>query len=140
MQGLIFIIGIAMALIMVPSQTATFETISSHDTASASSLYSTMRQFASAAGVALLSTVLATRINANISTLDAAATPIAHAEAMFSGYEQTFIVSAVIALLGITVVFAFRKATGTDSPSSPSSQAHGADPEIAGQPAMSMAH
>lgn len=139
-RGLLFIVGIAMALIMVPSQTATFETISSHDTASASSLYSTMRQFASAASVALLSTVLATRINANISSLDAAATPIAHAEAMFSGYEQTFIVSAVIALLGIAVVFAFRKSTGTDSPSSPSSQAHGADPEIAGQPAMSLAH
>ncbi|MGI8403286.1 MAG: hypothetical protein ACR2OE_00700 [Thermomicrobiales bacterium] len=90
LQGLIFIIGIAMALIMVLSQTATFETISSHDTASASSLYSTMRQFASAAGVALLSTVLATRINANISNLDAAATPITHAEAMFSGYAGTW--------------------------------------------------
>jgi len=111
-RGLLLVVGMAMALIMVPSQTATFETITVHDTARASSLFSTMRQFASAAGVAAISTVLATRVSANVDVLGSAASPLAQAQAAFAGYEETFLVSAAVALLGIAIVFAFRKDSG----------------------------
>src|SRR5690606_22852712 len=86
-RALLLVVGMSMALIMVPSQTATFETITHHDTAKASSLFSTMRQFASAAGVAIISTVLSTRINANMNGLDPLATPEDMTQAAFSGYE-----------------------------------------------------
>jgi type IV secretory pathway VirB2 component (pilin) len=97
---------------MVPSQTATFEHVSIADTAKASSLFSTMRQFASAAGVALISTMLSTRINANVDALDASATPLQQLEAAFTGYDETFLASAAVAVLGIALVFVYRKDSG----------------------------
>ncbi len=106
-RGLLFVVGIAMALIMVPSQTATFESISHQDTAKASSLFSTMRQFASAAGVAVMSTVLATRISANLD-----AEPVDAVKAAFTGYDETCLVSAAVSLVGIVLVLVYRKGTG----------------------------
>lgn len=111
-RGLLLVVGMAMALTMVPSQTATFEHISMHDTAKASSLFSTMRQFASAAGVALISTLLTTRINANVGELGTDATPIDQVQAAFNGYDETFLASAAVAVLGIALVFVFRKDSG----------------------------
>jgi EmrB/QacA subfamily drug resistance transporter len=111
-RALLLVVGVAMALIMVPSQTATFETITHHDTAKASSLFSTMRQFASAAGVAIISTVLSTRINSNLDGLDPQATGADMLQAAFTGYEQTFVVSAVLAVIGIALVLVFRKDSG----------------------------
>ena len=112
-RALLLVVGVSMALIMVPSQTATFESISMQDTAKASSLFSTMRQFASAAGVAVISTVLASRISTHVDALDQTATPYDQVLATFSGYEDTFLVSAALALVGIAVVFVYRKNTGT---------------------------
>lgn len=132
-RGLLFVVGVGMALIMVPSQTATFESISHQDTANASSLYSTMRQFASAAGVALIATLLATRVNANVSSLDAAASPLAQAQAVFSGYDETFIVSGFVSLLGLLVVFAFRKTSGMTTPPTADIER-----DVSSQPAMAM--
>jgi EmrB/QacA subfamily drug resistance transporter len=111
-RALLLVVGVAMALIMVPSQTATFESISHQDTAKASSLFSTMRQFASAAGVAVMSTVLSTRINANQNALDASASRLDQARAAFTGYEETFLVSAALALVGIALVLVYRKDSG----------------------------
>lgn len=111
-RALLLVVGMSMALIMVPSQTATFETITHQDTAKASSLFSTMRQFASAAGVAIISTVLTARINANMGALDAGATPADMTQAAFTGYEQTFLVSAAVALVGIALVLVYRKDSG----------------------------
>jgi EmrB/QacA subfamily drug resistance transporter len=111
-RALLLVVGVAMALIMVPSQTATFETITHHDTAKASSLFSTMRQFASAAGVAIISTVLSTRINSNLDGLDPQASAADMMQAAFTGYEQTFVVSAVLAVIGIALVLVFRKDSG----------------------------
>lgn len=112
-RGLLFVVGVGMALTSVPSQTATMETITFEDTAAASSLISTMRQFASAAGVAVISTVLIGRINAQVGKLDmASATPESALLAQFTGYHHTFIISAIIALLGAVLVVMFRKDSG----------------------------
>jgi len=98
---------------MVPSQTATFETISFADTANASSVISTMRQFASAAGVAVMSTILTSRINGQMAQLDpATASPEAMLEAAFTGYDQTFVISALVSVLGIFLVTMYRKNSG----------------------------
>lgn len=116
-RALLFVVGVAMALIMVPSQTATFETITFADTANASSLISTMRQFASAAGVAVMSTILTGRINAQMGKLDlTSASPDALLDAAFKGYDQTFLISAGISVVGIFLVAMYRKNSGKVMP------------------------
>lgn len=112
-RGLLFVVGVGMSLTAVPSQTATMETITFEDTAAASSLISTMRQFASAAGVAIISTILIGRINAQVGQLDmTSATPDALLNASFTGYHHTFIISGCIAILGVFLVVMFRKDSG----------------------------
>jgi MFS family permease len=53
-----FLLGMTMAQIFVPTQAATFAKISPADTGRASTLFNTGRQLGSAVGVAVLSTVL----------------------------------------------------------------------------------
>lgn len=112
-RGLLFVVGVGMALTSVPSQAATMETITFEDTAAASSLISTMRQFASAAGVAVISTILIGRINAQTAQVDlATATPDPFLHAAFTGYHHTFIISGCMAILGAFLVVMFRKNSG----------------------------
>ena len=58
MRGILFLLGLMIAQIMVPSQAASFARISPADTGRASTLFNTGRQVGSAIGVAVLSTVL----------------------------------------------------------------------------------
>jgi len=104
----LFLMGIGMGLTVVPSQAATFETISGPDTANASALFSTTRQIASAAGVALMSTVLSHRLDSQLAGVsDATADALKHAA--FNGYQETFMVSLAFAVIGIAFAFVFRK-------------------------------
>jgi EmrB/QacA subfamily drug resistance transporter len=57
-RGIMFLLGVTMAQIFVPTQAATFARISPADTGRASTLFNTGRQVGSAVGVAVLSTVL----------------------------------------------------------------------------------
>jgi MFS family permease len=57
-RGLMFVLGFAMAQMMVPNQAASFAMISPESMGRASTFFNTMRQVGSATGVAILSTVL----------------------------------------------------------------------------------
>jgi EmrB/QacA subfamily drug resistance transporter len=57
-RGIMFLLGLTMAQIFVPTQAASFAKISPADTGRASTLFNTGRQLGSAIGVAILSTVL----------------------------------------------------------------------------------
>jgi EmrB/QacA subfamily drug resistance transporter len=57
-RGIMFLLGLMVAQIFVPSQAASFARISPADTGRASTLFNTGRQVGSAIGVAILSTVL----------------------------------------------------------------------------------
>jgi EmrB/QacA subfamily drug resistance transporter len=59
-RALMFLVGAAMAYVILPQQAATFATISAADTGRASAIYNTQRQTAAALGVAILATVLTT--------------------------------------------------------------------------------
>ncbi|MFE3193836.1 MDR family MFS transporter [Nocardia sp. NPDC059240] len=85
---IMFGIGTAMGLNMIPLQASTFATISAEATARASSLFSTSRQIASAAGVAVVASLLSAQ-GANL-----------------AGFHHTFLVTAGIAVIGI--LFAWR--------------------------------
>ncbi|BCL79777.1 MFS transporter [Ktedonobacteria bacterium brp13] len=58
MRIMIFFIGVGMANIFLPAQTAAFANISSQATGQASALYNTQRQVGAALGVAILSSVI----------------------------------------------------------------------------------
>jgi EmrB/QacA subfamily drug resistance transporter len=57
-RAFVFVLGLAMAQVMVPNQAASFAMISPTSMGRASTFFNTMRQVGSAVGVALLSTVL----------------------------------------------------------------------------------
>lgn len=59
---LMYLLGTSYSFLIIPTQAASFATISSADTGRASALYNTQRQVAQALGVALLATVLATSL------------------------------------------------------------------------------
>ena len=54
-----FLVGLAMAHVFVPAQAAAFARISQADTARGSTIFNALRQLGGAAGVAILSSVLA---------------------------------------------------------------------------------
>jgi EmrB/QacA subfamily drug resistance transporter len=92
---LIFIFGAGVSGIFMPSQAASFATISHERTGGASTLYNAQRQLGGAVGVAVLTTVLIAvnplhRVNGHVSV---------HIVA----YHAGFYVAAAIALLGAVV-------------------------------------
>jgi EmrB/QacA subfamily drug resistance transporter len=90
---LMFVLGLAMAQVMVPNQAASFAMITPESMGRASTFFNTMRQVGSAVGVALLSTVL---IGATTSrTGSASAQPDMHA------YHLAFLTAAIFALVAV---------------------------------------
>ncbi|MEY2453149.1 MAG: hypothetical protein QOD92_2723 [Acidimicrobiaceae bacterium] len=93
---IMFVRGICMAFAFVPMQAATYANIAPVDTGRASAIYSTQRQVAAALGVALLGTVLISRVNAaNAGVTD----PQALARGALSGYHVAFLVGTVLVAL-----------------------------------------
>jgi EmrB/QacA subfamily drug resistance transporter len=90
---LMFVLGLAMAQVMVPNQAASFAMITPESMGRASTFFNTMRQVGSAVGVAVLSTVL---IGATTSrTGSASAQPDMHA------YHLAFLTAAIFALVAV---------------------------------------
>lgn len=109
-----FIIGVGMAYVFLPAQAAGFATISSADTGRASTLYTVQRRLGSAAGVAVLSTVLA---SFGSSTASAAGIP----QPNLTAYQIAFIASALLAVIaaGFALIVPDRDAVETMQPSGP---------------------
>lgn len=102
MRLLMFTMGLSMAQVFIPTQAASFATISHADTGQASSLFNSQRQLGSALGVAILTTVLALvgteRVVAGHPVPDLAA------------YHLAFAVAAGLALVGSAVALTIRDA------------------------------
>jgi EmrB/QacA subfamily drug resistance transporter len=83
--------GMSIGMVFVSIQTAVYATISNADTGRATSVFSTQRQFAFAAGVALGATVIASRIEA----LGGESAPAAD---LLGAYRWAFIAMALVML------------------------------------------
>jgi sugar phosphate permease len=92
-RGLMFLLGLAMAQVMVPNQAASFAMISHESMGRASTFFNTMRQVGSAVGVAVLSTVL-------IGVGSAQAAGTAGAAPDLAAYHFAFLTAAFFALAG----------------------------------------
>ncbi|MHB8574522.1 MAG: DHA2 family efflux MFS transporter permease subunit [Dehalococcoidia bacterium] len=89
--------GWGFAFVLIPSQTATFATIKSQDTGRASAAFSSIRQVAGSLGVALIGTVLASRLGHYSAQLG---NPRTQHGAVFA-FHEAFFVAALLAGLGI---------------------------------------
>ena len=87
--------GWSFALVLIPIQTATYTTIRPHEMGRASAIFNANRQVAASFGVALLATVLTTRLSAHNSVLGDQSTNA------LSAFHEAFVVAAVLSLLGM---------------------------------------
>ena len=98
-----FIRGMSFGLLLVPMQAATFATIRTEDMGRASSIYSSARQVAMSFGVALLATVLSSRLSHHGSSLGDPATAVEAVRA----FHDAFIAAAVLSLVGAGMAWLF---------------------------------
>jgi EmrB/QacA subfamily drug resistance transporter len=108
---LMFGTGAGMAYVFLPVGVAAFATITSADTGRASVLFNAQNQLGGAAGVALVSGILAA---------------VGVAQSQFAGYYATFVAAAALALIGALIAFTLR-----DKEAAASMQANAASGEAA---------
>lgn len=103
--------GWAFALTLIPLQTATFATISAEDTGRASAIFSSLRQVAASLGVALLATVLTTRLDAHDAQLYNPATR----DGALLAFHDAFFVAGLLGVVGFfaAMLISDREAAGT---------------------------
>ncbi|MPZ22670.1 MAG: DHA2 family efflux MFS transporter permease subunit [Dehalococcoidia bacterium] len=89
--------GCGFGLCLVALQAATFATISSRDTGRATAVYATGRQVAASVGVAILATVLASRLGAHGAELGDALTSAGATQA----FQEAFFAASLVALVGL---------------------------------------
>lgn len=106
-RSLMFARGLAIACVFIPVQAAAFARIEPARSGRASSLFQVQRQTAAAVGVAVLATVLASRLTANT---PAGATPGQLAQAYTSAFHESIAVAAVLAFLGVLAALFLRDA------------------------------
>ena len=104
--AIMFVRGIAMAFTFIPLQAATFATISSERTGRASSLFNTNRQVGASFGVAILATVLTSRVHAHVG--DAAISSEAARQGTLLAFHDAFLVAVVIGIIGVASAFLIR--------------------------------
>jgi EmrB/QacA subfamily drug resistance transporter len=92
MRGLMYVTGLGVSAVLVPSQAAGFATISPAETGQASTLFNSVRQLGGAIGVALVATVVSavgpTRVVGGLT--------VSH----LSAYHWAFLAAAVLAIIG----------------------------------------
>jgi EmrB/QacA subfamily drug resistance transporter len=103
--------GCAMAFTFIPMQTATFATIRPQDTGRASATSNSIRQISASFGVALLGTVLASRLAGHGSVLGDPRT----SHGALLAFHDAFFVASILALGGIaaTLLIKDKLAVGT---------------------------
>lgn len=102
MRGLMFVLGLCMAQIMVPTQAAAFATVSPAATGRASTLFNAIRQLGGAMGVALFTTVIVAV--GPVHEVGGRSVPDLVA------YQVAFLVAAAVAVAGLPFALGIRDA------------------------------
>jgi EmrB/QacA subfamily drug resistance transporter len=100
-RGLMFARGCFFSFLIISLQTASFATISPPMMGRASAISSAGRQVGASFGVALLATVLTSRLSAHDTTLGPAGNPAAALDA----FHEAFIAASVLAAIGAVAAF-----------------------------------
>ena len=103
-RGAMFARGVGFSMMLVPLQTAAFASISMSDTGRATAIFNATRQVAQSFGVAIIATVLTSRLAHH----GAALGPLDDAAASVSAFADGYVVTAVLIALGILGALAIR--------------------------------
>ena len=103
-RGTMFVRGMGFSMMLVPLQTAAFAAISMADTGRATAVFNASRQVAQSFGVAIIATVLTTRLAHHGGALG----PVDNAVASVSAFSDGFIVTGVFIALGMLVALVIR--------------------------------
>ncbi len=96
-RGLMFMRGMTLGLVLSPLQTAAFGSMPAQEMGRASAVYNTARQAATAFGVAVIASVLTSRLTANGATLGDPATR----DGAITAFHETFIVGSALMTIGV---------------------------------------
>jgi EmrB/QacA subfamily drug resistance transporter len=96
-RGIMLLRGMSFAIVFIPMQTATFATIKSEDTGRASAAFNSIRQIGASFGVALLATILTSRLMAHGAMLG---NPATRTSAVIA-FHDAFIGAALLTVVGI---------------------------------------
>ena len=103
-RGAMFVRGMGFSMMLVPLQTAAFAAISMADTGRATAVFNATRQVAQSFGVAIIATVLTSRL----AHYGAALGPLDNAVASVSAFSDGFIVTGVFIAAGILLALLIR--------------------------------
>ncbi|HMS59342.1 MAG TPA: MDR family MFS transporter [Tepidiformaceae bacterium] len=101
---LMYVRGMGFGLMLVPLQAATFSTISPAMTGRASSIFSSGRMVAQSLGVAVIATVLTSRLSHHGAALG---NPATRAGA-FDAFQEAFVIAGIMTLVGVIAALAIR--------------------------------
>lgn len=101
--GIMFVRGIAMAFTFIPLQASTFATVSSEKTGRASSIFNTNRQVGASFGVAILATVLTSRMNHYVAVAPPGPAAARHAELL--AFHDAFFAAVLVGVIGFACSF-----------------------------------
>jgi MFS family permease len=96
-RGIMFARGCFFSFLLISLQTATFATVSPAMMGRASAISSAGRQVGASFGVALMATVLTSRLSAH----DTALGPAADTSAALDAFHEAFIAATVVAVIGM---------------------------------------
>jgi predicted MFS family arabinose efflux permease len=122
-RALMFLLGLSIAHVFVPTQAAAFATISPAATGRASTLFNTARQVGSAAGVAILTTVIAGVGVTHVVN--------GHVTANLAAFHWGFGTAAIIALLAAVVASRINDADAASTMKPKQQAARNDEPELA---------
>ncbi|MGA7672554.1 MAG: DHA2 family efflux MFS transporter permease subunit [Nitrolancea sp.] len=100
-RALLLVRGAAFGLALVPLQAATFAQITSEETGHASAAFSVIRQVASSFGVAMIATVLTSRLSAHNAIMGDPAT----SSSAVIAFHEAFAAAAFVSILAIGAAF-----------------------------------
>ncbi len=103
-RGAMFARGMGFSMMLVPLQTAAFAGISMADTGRATALFNATRQVAQSFGVAIIATVLTSRLAHHGATLS----PLDDVAASVSAFSDGFVVTAIFIGAGILAALLIR--------------------------------
>ncbi len=104
LRGTMFVRGVGFGMMLVPLPTAAFAAISMADTGRATAAFNATRQVAQSFGVAIIATVLTSRLAHH----GAALGPLDNAVASVSAFSDGFVVTGVFIALGVLVALLIR--------------------------------
>ncbi len=93
---MMFARGCSFAMVLIPIQTATYATMKPQEMGRASAIFNANRQVAASFGVALIATILSSRLSAHDTILG----PLGDTGAALSAFHESFVIAASLAIFG----------------------------------------